>query len=396
MRNQAENERKPMSVEQTPAGDARNSAPASSSVAGASASALLWMRIAGIFPAGIPFFFTLPYTVKSWRISPMDRWNWIFFLAFLLLAACAAPAAKDSAKRNRPDCFALLAVAAAAVLYGTGLVRQIHMIQILAGTWLWWAGAWFLCGWPGAWAALPAFAALSLGATSTTFVLCNLFHISPQTALFLKIGGAVLCAAGSAFFLLTDFVMKREVFWFLLAAAAILTGTIISRGGALSAPPFRPDLTAAPEGFTNTEIPPTQDQIRFFEGAEIHQYRISDGVFRCSVLEVKCGDDIHKIHPASHCLRSGGAVIESESVVMHTLPDGRELPVTEIHSRTGGVRTLTFVWYTGPEETVGGFYSFRRKWRASDQWRSYQIVTEIFNGNEAAARKFLLEVLSKF
>ena len=95
-------------------------------------------------------------------------------------------------------------------------------------------------------------------------------------------------------------------------------------------------------------------------------------------------------------VRSGGADILSESVVMQRLPDGRDLPVTEIRSVFRGNPILTFVWYTGPEETTGSFFAFRRKWSPADQWFSYQIVTEVFNGNESAARAFLLETLSKF
>ena len=79
-----------------------------------------------------------------------------------------------------------------------------------------------------------------------------------------------------------------------------------------------------------------------------------------------------------------------------TLPDGRSLPVTEIRSRIRGAPTLTIVWYTGPKETVGSFYAFRRKWSPSQQWFSFQAATEVYNGNEEAARNFLLTVLSKF
>ena len=325
----------------------------------------------------------------------MDRMNWIFHLIFLLTAACGFPAIKDSAKRVKTDWFALPAVIAAAVVYGSGIIGQIHMLRILGGTWFWWTGIWFFCGWPGAWAALPAFAILTLGSTSSTFLLCSHLLIQPQTALFLKLAAAVLCAAVCAVFLLTDYVMKREVFWFLLAAAAILTGTLTSRGNVRTVPTFRPDLTAAPEGLTITETPLTADLVRFFEGAEAHQYVIADGAFRCSILIVKCGSDIHKIHPASHCIRSSGAKIMSESVVMHTLSDGRELPVTEIQSNIGGMPALTLVWYSGPRETTGSFFSFRRKWSPSDQWYSYQIAAETGIGGETAVRTRILDVLSK-
>lgn len=360
------------------------------------ASRLSPVRLAGAFLAGIPFFCTLPYTVHSWKVSPMDRMNWIFLLAFLLVAVCGAPAVKDSVKQHKPDWFALLAAAATAALYVTGIIKQIYMVRIMAGTWFWWAGVWFFCGWKAAWATLPAFGVLSLGCTSTTFLLCNRLLIQPRTALFLKLGASVACAAVCAVLLLTDYVMKREVFWFLLAAGAILTGTLVSRGGAKTAPAFRPDLTTTVEGFTTMETPLSEDSIRFFEGATVHQYTISDGIFQASILEVKCGDDIHKIHPASHCLRSSGAEILSEKVVMHTMPDGRGLPVTEIRSRIRGTPILTFVWYTGPEETVGSFYTFRRKWSPTVQWYSYQVVTTVYDGNEDAARDFLLNLLSNY
>ncbi|MBP5585333.1 MAG: hypothetical protein J6Y92_03140 [Lentisphaeria bacterium] len=373
--------------------DAPGPGPASET---ASAASLPWKRLAGAFLAGIPFFCTLPYTVNSWRSSPMDRLNWIFLLAFLPVAACGAPAMKDSAKQKGFDWFALLASAAAAVLYATGIVKQIHMIRILAGTWFWWTGVWFFCGWKAAWAMIPAFGVLSLGCTSSTFLLCRHLLIQPRTAFFLKLGAAALCAVVCAVLTLTDYVMKREVFWFLLAAGAILTGTLTSRGPDKTAAAFLPDFSSPVAGFTTEETPLSEDTIRFFEGAAVHQYAVADGIFRASILAVKCGDDIHKIHPASHCLRSGGAEILSESVVVHTLPDGRSLPVTEIHSRIRGTPALTFVWYTGPKETTGSFYTFRRKWSPSEPWYSYQIVTEIYDGNENSARKFLLNLLSKY
>ena len=80
---------------------------------------------------------------------------------------------------------------------------------------------------------------------------------------------------------------------------------------------------------------------------------------------------------------------------MHTMPDGRKLSVTEIRSKIRGTPALTFVWYTGPKETLGSYFWFRSHWSASKQWYSYQAVTEIYDGNEAASRKFLLDLLSR-
>ena len=359
------------------------------------AASLPWMRLAGAFLAGIPFFLTIPYSCRSWSVSPMDRLNWVFHIFFLLVAACGIPSVKDSAVRSKPDWFALPAVAAAAGVYVAGFVQHIYLLRILGGVGIWWTGVWYFCGWGAAWVQLPAFGVLALGSTSTTFLLCNRLLISPQTALFCKLAAAVVCAVMSVVFILTDFVMKREVFWFLLASAAILTGTVVSRGGS-SAAPFRPDLTVAPPGLAIQDVALSEDTIRFFEGSEACQYLVKDDVFTCSALVVKCGSDIHKIHPASHCLRSGGADIRSESVVMQHLPDGRDLPVTEIRSVVHGIHALTFVWYTGPTETTGSFFAFRRKWSASEEWRSYQFVAPVQGGSEETARKLLLDLLSKF
>jgi len=377
----------------TPSENVENTVPASEFVPRAS---LPWMRLAGAFLAGIPFFCTLPYTVGSWRSSPMDRFNWIFHLVFVFLAACSAPAVKDSALRSKQDWFALPAVAAAAAMYAAGLFKQIYLVRILGGVGFWWTGIWFCCGWNAAWVMLPAFGALSLGSTSSTFLLCNRFLITPSVALICKLAAAVVCVAACMILILTEFVMKREVFWFLLAAAVILTGTVLSRGKIPSVAPFRPDLTSSPEGVQVREIPLGEDSVRFFEGSDAHQYHVSDGAADFSVLVVKCGSDIHKIHPASHCMRSGGAEIRSESVVMRHLPDGRDLPVTEIRSTIRGIPALTFVWYTGPDETTGSFFAFRRKWSASEEWRSYQFVVPVQGGSEETARKLLLDLLSKF
>jgi hypothetical protein len=270
------------------------------------------------------------------------------------------------------------------------------MARILFGMAFWWSCVWAFCGWRGAWAMLPAFAVLALGCTSSTYLLCHHWLIQPQTVLFLKIGGTVLCAAICAVLMLTDYVMKYGTFCFLLAVAIVVVSALNLKNDVKPSPPYRPDLTIAPAGYMIAETPLTEDTVRFFEGAEVHQYSISDGVFQCSILEVKCGNDIHKIHPASHCLRSGGAAIQSETVVMHTMPDGQRISVTEIRSRLRGKPILTFVWYTGPKESLGSYFWFRTRWSGSSQWYSYQIVTEIYDGNEDAARKFLLEVLSEF
>ena len=119
-----------------------------------SAQPLPWKRFAGVFLAGIPFFLTLPYTFHSWRISPMDSMNWIFHLAFLLLAACAAPSINDSVKELKRAgaagnnvLLALLFVFVFALCYGFGVMRQIYMIRILGGTAFWWACLWLFCGW---------------------------------------------------------------------------------------------------------------------------------------------------------------------------------------------------------------------------------------------------------
>ena len=360
------------------------------------AASLPWIRLAGALLAGIPFFLTLPYTVNSWRSSPMDRLNWIFHLFFLLTAACGVPSVRDSAVRSKPDWFALPAMAAAAVVFGTGVAKQIYLVRILGGVGFWWTGVWFCCGWNAAWVMLPAFGVLSIGSTSLTFLLCNRFLIAPDTALICKLAAAALCAVVCVVLILTEFVMKREVFWFLLAAGAILAGTVVSRGGNSSAEPFRPDLTAAPEGLQIQEIPLSEDGVRFFEGSEARQYRVSDGVCGFSALVVKCGSDIHKIHPASHCLRSSGAEILSEAVVRYSLTDGRSLPVTEIRSIVRGSPILTFVWYTGPDETTGSFFAFRRKWSPSEEWRSFQFAAPIEEGGVESARKLLLDMLSKF
>ena len=65
MKEHAENELKPAG--NTP--EHAENAPARTSYDASARTVLPWKRLAGAFLAGIPFFFTLPYTIQAWRSS---------------------------------------------------------------------------------------------------------------------------------------------------------------------------------------------------------------------------------------------------------------------------------------------------------------------------------------
>ena len=123
---------------------------------------------------------------------------------------------------------------------------------------------------------------------------------------------------------------------------------------------------------------------RFFATSTVKQYRYTKGNTDISVLAVKCGNDIHEIHPASHCLRTSFWTVTSEKILY--LQDN--LAVTEIEAHKYSKHYLIWVWYSGDDFSTPGFLGFRRHFRSSGNFYTYQIST-LIQENSVQSRKIL-------
>ena len=132
------------------------------------------------------------------------------------------------------------------------------------------------------------------------------------------------------------------------------------------------------DGYLGREIEPDDAFLRFFRTGEAHQFAYANASNAVSVLSVKVGKDIHEIHPATHCLRSGGWFVESDGPRRVELP-GRAAPlqVTEAIVQKGGARALVWIWYSTDKQSVGSFLRFRQLYSRKEAWRGYQVMTSL-------------------
>ena len=108
-----------------------------------------------------------------------------------------------------------------------------------------------------------------------------------------------------------------------------------------------------------------------------------------SILAVKCGNNVHEIHPASHCLRTSRWVVNSEKI--HLLR--HDFAVTEIEANKANTKFLIWVWYSNDEFSTPGFLGFRRRFRPNGNFYTFQISVPVRSDVETA-RKFLQEFIS--
>lgn len=323
--------------------------------------------------AGIPYALKFPYILSAWQTSPLDRPDVLFFGLALLLAAILL---LGSWRQARPDWHwpALGLALPALLLFGASFSLGINLLGIVAAVVFAWAVLWLVYGWAGAWRGFPVAAMLLLTCTSSRYWLSYLLSDYSIDGLLLKLLIAfvlLVLMAVNAFF---PFQVKTANFFFcaLLLAALLL---YLLANSFIQGPPFMPEFASGMKGeFLGREMPLTEADWRFFRSRRLDKYHFAGKTASVDILVVHCQDDIHQIHPASHCLRSSGWEILSEditSVIIHN----KIVPLTEILAAGGTRRILLWSWFSNPQRSTGGFLGFRRFWRPQQGWRQYQVST---------------------
>ncbi len=304
-----------------------------------------WMKLGVLALAAIPFAVKVVYLMKAWVTSPVDRINIGLYGSLSLLFVSIAVAAKwhwrfltgnssTTIKYSRSLRIALIPL----VLYVIGLIWSINALQLIASVGFLWAIAWALYGRESGFLLAPA-------------AVC-----------------AVLAVPGS-------------IYWISRAGQAFTGET---------APAFAPVFTAdSQEGYLGRELEPDDAFLRFFRTGEAHQFAYANASNTAvSVLSVKVGKDVHEIHPATHCLRSGGWFVESDGPRRVELP-GRAAPlqVTEAIVQKGGARALVWIWYSTDKLSVGSFLRFRQLYSRNETWHGFQVLTSLDLDNQTLDRK---------
>lgn len=296
--------------------------------------------------SAVPLAAKAPYLWRAWTSSPIDRAHLGLYGALALVAAGAAIAFLRRLRLGaRGGVAAGVAMALFLAGYAAGVLRDVNGLQLLSAVGLLWAAAWLAFGRVAAVAFAPA----------------------------------------------------------ALMAAFAVPGTLYWMHNFTAACRFTPRAAFAPEftpgsqpGMLGREVAPSQWFKRFFRTSDAHQFRYADISNRVSVLTVSIGGDIHEVHPATHCLRTGGWRVVSERIVQVEHPDGGILDVDEAVVDSLKGRRLVWIWYSSDKVSTGSFLHFRRMYSEDGRWRTYQVATPAGAGDEGleAARNLLRRFLA--
>ncbi len=325
----------------------------------------------------VPLLCKLPYMLQAWRISPLDRGEWGFALAFLVMLAGSYGVLTARRKPTGCDWSALPAALAALAGIAVGYRFEIHAIGILAAIGFGWSMVWLSWGWRGALALLPAYGMLALAGTSTRYWLAYFSGPLQWNGLTVKLVLAVLLAAWWGVTLRYEWRIRWGTFLFYACFAGVLVlirqADLLQETGMPYTPHF--SVTAHPDYLGREQIP-TENDLRFFGDCVLKKYFFASDTGSVSVLALEAGSNIHKIHPASHCLRSGGWNIQREQI--HEVDIGnRRFQVTEIEASLPELSLIVWIWYSNDRFSTANFLGFRRNWNPDEKWHIYQVSTPL-------------------
>ena len=346
----------------------------------------LLLFLLSFLPLGVHF----PYLLQAWGSSRLDRWDWIFFIAFI-------PAALWALRKERfgkCDFYALILLLPMVLLTACPRLHHINALLIAAAAGVVFGAAWLLGSWNFAGKFLPAVLVLLLGTPSSSYQLSLLLMCPVWAAWGVKFAAALLCFGWIVCNGRFGWQLKRGPLFF--TAALLASGFLLlhSRELYFEGTSFVPEFSAKVGGFWGRSIEPDENTKRFFVSSAVRQFRYTGDNLDISVLAVKCGRDIHEIHPASHCLRTSMWNVLSEKTVYFN----EKFAVTEIEASRGEDSILVWVWYSSKEISVPGFLGFRRHFKAGGDYWTYQISIPLYESAEYSRnelKKFVQALRSK-
>ena len=331
----------------------------------------------------IPLALQMPYLFSAWSGSRLDQFDWLFYL----LSIPAAIWALRPVKAGKCDYYALLLLLPMLLLALGSNIHHINALSVAASVGVIFAAVWLLGSWNLAYRVLPAAGILLLGTPSSSYQMSLLLMCQVPVAWGCKFLLAILFLFwiwGNKRF---AWQINKGILFF--SAALLVTGFLLLHTKELyfEGRSFIPDFTGRVDEFWGRKIEPDANAKRFFATSIIRQYRYTAGNTDISVLAVQCGENIHEIHPASHCLRTSMWNVQFEKIVY--LADN--LAVTEIYARKGSDRVLVWVWYSSEKFSTPGFLGFRRHFQPGGRYFTCQVSVPVYENVEKSR-----SILQKF
>ena len=334
------------------------------------------MKLLLILLSFLPLCFHSPYLLQAWTGSRLDRWDWVFFLLILPAVLWAV----RGQKMGKCDFYALLLLFPMLFLTGGGAFHHINALSVASAAGVIFAAVWLLGAWSFAYSLLPAAFLMLLGTPSSSYQLSLLFMCPVWAAWSVKFLLALLCFLWIWYNKRSGKVIKKGTLCFF--AAALMTGFLLihTRELYFEGKSFIPEFRQHSGEFWGRTLLPDENTKRFFATSKVKQFRYTKNNIDISVLSVKCGRNIHEIHPASHCLRTSMWSVHSEKILY--LNDS--FAVTEIEAQKGPDHILVWVWYSSEKFSTPGFLGFRRHFRPGGDYYTYQVSIPLYKGAEAS------------
>ncbi len=323
------------------------------------------IKTALILLSFLPLLLHSPYLLQAWWNSRLDQLDWIFYLA----AVPAAVWALYKQKLGKYDFYALLLLVPTLTLTAFPALHNINALLIASAVGVIFSTCWLTGAWSSAYKVLPAAIILLLGTPSSSYQLSLLLMCPVYLAWAVKFLLAALCLAWIWYTKRTGRLIKCGTICFTAAVLASSFLLLHSKELYFEGNSFIPEFTSHCGDFWGRRIQPDENTKRFFATSSVQQHRYTKNDTDISVLAVRCGKNIHEIHPASHCLRTSMWSIYSENILY--LQDN--FAVTEIEAGKGGYRILVWVWYSSDKFSTPGFLGFRRHFKPGGNYYTYQV-----------------------
>jgi hypothetical protein len=260
-----------------------------------------------------------------------------------------------------------------AILALSTSIHQINALGIASSVTLIFAGIWWLYSWSFAYRLLSGFVILLLGTPSSSYIMSMLLVMPIGLTWTLKFVIALLTFIWIYLNKKFNLELKKDALSFIIAIIGSCLLLLHSKEIYFEGKSFIPKYPHHLGKFWGRYIKVDDSTRRFFVTSTVNQYRYSKENIDISVLAVKCGNNIHEIHPASHCLRTSQWTIHSEKILY--LEDN--FAVTEIDAQKGANRYLTWVWFSSEKFSTPSFIGFRRHFTSKGNYYTYQISTPI-------------------
>jgi hypothetical protein len=337
----------------------------------------------------LPLCLHLPYLLQAWSGSRLDKLDWIFYL----LAIPAAVYAARGEKIGKCDFYALLLLIPMLLLAAGSGLHHINALAVAAGVGVIFAAVWLLTAWKTACRVLPAAVILLMGTPSSSYQLSLLLMCPVLVAWIIKILLAAVCLIWIWCNKHFDWSVKKGTLFFTAALLGSCGLLLHTKELYFEGKSFVPEFTGHVGAFWGRPIQPDENTRRFFAASKVEQFRYSKDNVDISVLAVQCGNNIHEIHPASHCLRTSLWTVNSEEIFY--LQDN--FAVTEIDAEKGNTRILVWVWYSSNELSTPSFLGFRRHFHVGGNYSTYQISIPVYDNIEQSRNelKEFIKLLQK-